>query len=90
MTLSTHGGHTVILDDGKREVTVKHSGGSVITIKASGTIEVTSQLAVEVTAAMVKVTAPISTFTGVVKAQSVIADAFVVSPAYTPGVGNLL
>jgi hypothetical protein len=39
---------------------------------------------------MVNVTAPMSTFSGVVKAQTVIADSFVISPAYTPGVGNLL
>ncbi len=35
-------------------------------------------------------TAPMSTFSGIVKCQTLIADAFVVSPAYTPGVGNLL
>ncbi len=34
--------------------------------------------------------APMSTFSGVVHAQTVMADAFVISPAYTPGVGNLL
>ena len=39
---------------------------------------------------MVDVTAPISTFSGVVQCQTLVAQAFVVSPAYTPGVGNML
>ena len=34
-------------------------------------------------------TAPISTFSGMLKAQTVIADSFVISPGYTPGVGNI-
>ena len=47
-------------------------------------------MSVEITAPEVSVTAPISTFSGVVEAQTVVADSFVISPAYTPGVGNLL
>ena len=42
------------------------------------------------TAPLVNVNAPMSTFTGVVKCQTLITDAFVISPAYTPGVGNIL
>ena len=40
--------------------------------------------------AMVNVDAAVSTFSGIVKATNVIADAFVLSPGYSPGVGNLL
>ena len=90
ITLTTSNGHKVVLDDGAMELTVQHSGGSVISINAVGVVKVQANLSVDVQACMVNVTAPMSTFSGVVKCQTVIADAFVVSPAYTPGVGNLL
>jgi uncharacterized protein involved in type VI secretion and phage assembly len=90
ITLTTNGGHRVVLDDGGRELTIQHSGGSLISINAAGVIRIQSTLSVDVTASMVNVTSPMSTFSGIVKCSTVIADAFVVSPAYTPGVGNLL
>jgi hypothetical protein len=63
--------------------------GCSITLTATG-IEINANVSVDVTAPMVNVNAAMSTFSGVVEAQTVIADAFVISPAYTPGVGNLL
>jgi uncharacterized protein involved in type VI secretion and phage assembly len=90
VTLSTDNGHQVVLDAGANTVTVQHSGGTVIRIEASGAITVFSKLTVDVTATAVNVTSPMSTFSGVVKCSTLMADAFVVSPAYTPGVGNLL
>lgn len=90
VTLSTNSGHKVVLDDGDSSITIHHSGGSVITIESTGTITIDTKMFVQVKALKVDVTAPMSTFSGVVKAQSVIADSFVVSPAYSPGVGNLL
>jgi uncharacterized protein involved in type VI secretion and phage assembly len=90
ITLTTNGGHRVVLDDGGRELTIQHLGGSVISINAAGVIRIQSTLSVDVTASTVNVTSPMSTFSGIVKCSTVIADAFVVSPAYTPGVGNLL
>ena len=90
ITLTTQSGHRVVLDDGATELTIQHSGGSVISINLVGVIRIQSALSVEVKATTVNVTAPMSTFSGIVKAQTVIADGFVVSPAYTPGVGNLL
>ncbi|HEX8093011.1 phage baseplate assembly protein V [Jatrophihabitans sp.] len=90
ITVSTSKGHRVVLDEGGMQITVQHVNGSVIRLTAAGSIEIQANVSVEVKAPMVNVTAPISTFTGVVKCQSVVAEAFVVSPAYTPGVGNLL
>ena len=90
ITLTTNRGHRIVLDDGATELTIQHSGGSVISINAAGVIRIQSTLSVDVQATTVNVTSPMSTFSGIVKAQTVIADAFVVSPAYTPGVGNLL
>lgn len=90
ITVSTASGHEVVLDDGgSPEITVRHSNGCVIRLTGSGSIEIQANTSVEVTAPMVEVTAPMSTFSGVVQCQTVVADAFVISPAYTPGVGNI-
>lgn len=88
VTISTDMGHQVVLDDGAMEVTVQHANGCVIQLTAAGSIEIQANVSVEVTAPMVEVTAPISTFSGVVQCETMIAESFVISPAYTPGVGN--
>jgi len=89
VTVSTPGGHSVVLDDGSMEITVTHSMGCTITLTATS-IKLDANVSVEVTAPMVEVQAPISTFSGIVQGQTFIAESFVVSPGYTPGVGNLL
>jgi hypothetical protein len=53
-------------------------------------VSINANVQMHVTAPMVNVDSAMSTFSGIVKANSVIADAFVLSPAYSPGVGNLL
>jgi hypothetical protein len=88
LTLRTRSGHEVVIDEGTNEITVQHATGCVVRLTTTS-VEVTANVDVSVTAAMVDVTAPMSTFSGVVKAQTVIADSFVISPAYTPGVGNI-
>jgi uncharacterized protein involved in type VI secretion and phage assembly len=88
VTLRTRSGHEVVLDEGANEITVQHATGCVVRLTTTS-VEVTANVDVSVTAAMVDVTAPMSTFSGVVKAQTVVADSFVISPAYTPGVGNI-
>ncbi len=89
LTLRTHSGHEIVIDEsGAGEITVHHNGGCEVVLTATS-VEVTANVDVSVNAVMVDVTAPISTFSGVVKAQTVIAESFVISPAYTPGVGNI-
>ena len=88
LTLRTRSGHEVVIDEGANEVTVQHATGCVVRLTTTS-VEVTANVDVSVTAAMVDVTAPMSTFSGIVKCQTVIADSFVISPAYTPGVGNI-
>ena len=88
LTLRTRSGHEVVIDEGANEVTVQHATGCVVRLTTTS-VEVTANIDVSVTAAMVDVTAPMSTFSGIVKCQTVIADSFVISPAYTPGVGNI-
>lgn len=90
ITIRTRTGHEIVIDEGAGgEITVAHSGGCQVKLTATD-VEVTANLEVKVTAAMVEVNAPVSTFSGLVKGQTFIADSFVISPAYTPGVGNLL
>ena len=88
VTVSTKSGHQVVLDDGGQEITIQHATGCVIKLTATS-VEITANVSVEVNAPMVQVTAPISTFSGFVQCDTVIASAFVISPAYTPGVGNI-
>jgi uncharacterized protein involved in type VI secretion and phage assembly len=89
ITLRTRTGHEIVIDEGAGgEITVEHAGGCSVRLTATS-VEVTANVDVSVTATSVDVSAPVSTFSGVVQAQTVIADSFVISPAYTPGVGNI-
>jgi hypothetical protein len=66
---------------------VRHGMGCTVKLTAAS-VEVTANASVQVTAPTVKVDAAMSTFTGVVKCTTLIAES-VVSPAYTPGAGNI-
>jgi uncharacterized protein involved in type VI secretion and phage assembly len=90
ITVSTNSGHRIVLDDGSQSLTIQHSSGSVVKMTATGSITIETMMTVDVKALQVNVTAPMSSFSGIVTCKTLIADAFVVSPAYTPGVGNLL
>lgn len=89
VSLTMKSGHKVVLDDSAQEITIEHGMGCTIRLTATN-VEIQANVSLQVTAPMVTVDAAISTFNGIVKAQTVIADGFVISPAYTPGVGNLL
>lgn len=89
VSVTMKSGHKVVLDDSAQQITITHAMGCSITLTATA-IQINANVSVDVTAPMVNVNAAMSTFSGVVEAQTVIADSFVISPAYTPGVGNLL
>jgi uncharacterized protein involved in type VI secretion and phage assembly len=89
VSITMQSGHKVVLDDAAQQITVTHAMGCSITLTVTA-IQINANVSVDVTAPMVNVNAAMSTFSGVVEAQTVIADSFVISPAYTPGVGNLL
>lgn len=89
VTIRTKSGHQVVLDAGGQEIVVKHSNGCSITLTASGSIDIKANSSVNVTAPSLNVTAPTSTFSGIVTCQTLVANVGVVSPSYTPGVGNL-
>jgi uncharacterized protein involved in type VI secretion and phage assembly len=88
VTVSTRSGHTVVLDDAAQEITIDHATGCRIKLTATS-VEINANVNLKVTAPMVEVNAPISTFNGLVKCSTLIAETSVVSPAYTPGAGNL-
>jgi uncharacterized protein involved in type VI secretion and phage assembly len=81
-------GHKIVLDDSAQEITIQHALGGTVRLTAAS-IEVTANATVDVTAPLVNVDAAVSTFSGLVKCQTLIADAMVMSPAYTPGAGNV-
>jgi uncharacterized protein involved in type VI secretion and phage assembly len=89
VTLRTTSGHEIVIDEGAGEITIQHAQGCHIRF-TSTEIEIQANAKLSVIAGQVNVTAAVSTFSGVVKAQTVIADSFVISPGYSPGVGNLL
>jgi uncharacterized protein involved in type VI secretion and phage assembly len=92
--LRTPAGHSIVITDGDGgEVTVTRGGQSVkltsseISVESSGTVSVQASQ-VKISAGMVQVDAGMSKFSGVVQADTVIANA-VVSSSYTPGAGNI-
>jgi uncharacterized protein involved in type VI secretion and phage assembly len=94
LRLETPGGRKVVLDDGGSSITVEDSLGNTITLDSQG-IDITASAkvkvnaaTVEVSAGMVKVDAGMSTFSGVVKCDTLITN-MVISSAYTPGAGNV-
>jgi uncharacterized protein involved in type VI secretion and phage assembly len=89
VSLTMASGHKVVLDDSAQEIVIQHAGGCTIRLNLMN-VEIDANVLLDVTAPMVNVDAAVSTFSGIVKANTVIADAFVLSPGYSPGVGNLL
>lgn len=89
VTLSTAGGHELVLDDGASTMTLRHSSGHVITFTAGGAIEITANSTVDLTATAFNVHAPVATFDGIINCTTLVASAAVTSPMYSPGVGNL-
>ena len=89
VTLSMESGHKLELDDAAQTVTVTHANGSVITFNAGGQIEIRANATVELTAAAFNIHAPVANFDGIINCTTMIASAGVVSPSYTPGLGNI-
>lgn len=87
--LSMRNGHELVMDEGGQEVVITHANGCVITMNAVGQIGIQANATLEITAAAVNVHAPTATFDGIVNCTTLIASSGVVSPAYTPGAGNI-
>jgi uncharacterized protein involved in type VI secretion and phage assembly len=94
LTLETPGGCRLTLQDGPGTVTLEDSNGNSIelasagiTVQASAAVTVNAS-SVKVSAGMVNVDAGMSSFSGVVKCDTLITNS-VVSTSYTPGAGNV-
>lgn len=105
ITLETNSGTKLELNDLPSSVKVSTTSGATVEITASGGLSVTAPTTLEitclsatvnatatcsVTSTMVSVNAPIASFSGVLQCQTLIASTGVVSPLYSPGVGNIL
>ncbi|HEX8391833.1 MAG TPA: phage baseplate assembly protein V [Longimicrobium sp.] len=89
VTVSMKSGHKLVLDDGAQQVTLSHANGCTVTMDASGNVKITANMNVDVTASVLNVHAPVANFDGVVNCTTMNATVGVVSPSYTPGIGNV-
>jgi len=89
ITLSMKSGHQLVMDDAAQQIELTHANGCTVTMNAAGQIQITANATVEVTASALNVHAPVATFDGIVSCTTLIASSGVVSPAYTPGAGNI-
>jgi uncharacterized protein involved in type VI secretion and phage assembly len=94
LVLETPGGQQMTLADGPGSITLQDANGNSIKLDPSGvTVTAAAKLTVnaataEVSAATLTVNAGMSTFSGVVQADTVITNS-VISTSYTPGAGNI-
>ncbi len=88
ITLSTPGGHKLVLDDGTMEVRLEHASGSHITMDAGGRVDIQANATVDITAAALNAHVPVAVFDGLIQCQTLITSS-VVSASYTPGAGNI-
>src|SRR6478609_3296927 len=94
LILETPGGQKITMKDGPGSVTIEDSNGNSVKLETSGiTITAAAKVTVNasqvaVSAGMVKVDAGMSTFSGIVKCDTLISNT-VISTTYTPGAGNI-
>jgi uncharacterized protein involved in type VI secretion and phage assembly len=92
--VETPSGQKVTLKDGPGAVQIEDSNGNSIKLETAGiTIVASAKVTVQasqvsVSASIVQVDAGMSTFSGVVKADTVICNS-IISASYTPGAGNI-
>jgi uncharacterized protein involved in type VI secretion and phage assembly len=94
LILETPGGQKLTLKDGPGAVEIVDSNGNSVKLESAGiTINASAKVTVQasqvnVSAGMVQVDAGMSKFSGVVQADTVIANS-IVGASYTPGAGNI-
>jgi uncharacterized protein involved in type VI secretion and phage assembly len=94
MVLETPGGQKVTLKDGPGAVWIEDSNGNSVKLESAGiTVTASAKVTVNasqvaVSAGMVSVDAGTSTFSGLLKADSIITNS-IISASYTPGAGNI-
>lgn len=99
ITIRTTGGNSIEIKDTPSSITLSTAAGIIfevsgappmVTVNASsGMLQINCLQATITASSALAVTAPITTFSGVVQVSTLIATS-VVSTTYTPGVGNLI
>jgi uncharacterized protein involved in type VI secretion and phage assembly len=95
LTLQTPAGQSIVIQDGGPSIELSDANGNTLTLDSSGVTIVTSNtVSIEaatatITAAQVNVNAAMSTFSGVIQCETLLAT-LVSGISYTPGVGNML
>ncbi len=90
VTVTTPAGHEIAMDDAGLRIEIRSASGARIELTAAGGVTVEAASTVDVSAAMVRVSAAVSEFSGFVICDTLIAKGGgVVSPMYTPGAGNV-
>ena len=94
LTIDTPNGPSITLDDAGDKVEIKDGNGNRVLLDNTGVhIETTAKIRLDastlsISASSLTVDAAMSTFSGVVKCDTVISNS-VVSASYTPGAGNI-
>jgi uncharacterized protein involved in type VI secretion and phage assembly len=94
LRLETPGGQIVTLADGPGTITIEDANGNTVTLDSGGvTVQCSAKVgisasSVEVTGSQLTVNAGMSSFSGVVKCDTLIANT-VAGTSYTPGAGNM-
>jgi uncharacterized protein involved in type VI secretion and phage assembly len=94
LRLETPGGQIVTLADGPGTITIEDANNNTVTLDSGGvTIQCSAKVSItgsslEVSASQVTVNAGTSTFSGLVKCDTLVATS-VVGTSYTPGAGNM-
>jgi uncharacterized protein involved in type VI secretion and phage assembly len=82
--------HRLTLDDAAGTITIESASGATVTLDANGGVSIDSTKIVTVSASALDVHADMSTFNGSITCDTLIATGGgIVSPAYTPGIGNI-
>jgi hypothetical protein len=95
LIIETAAGQRITLFDSPGSLLIEDSNGNSIRLESSGiTITASAKVVVnasqlEISAGMVKVDAGMAKFSGVVQADTLIANS-VIASSYTPGTGNIL
>jgi phage gp45-like len=95
LIIETSSGQRITLNELSPSVLIEDANGNTIRLDASGisiastsTLQISSAVNVALTAPAVTVSSPMAKFTGVLQADTVMANS-VIASSYTPGAGNI-
>lgn len=81
-SLTLGSGHQLVIDEPAQEVRLLHPNGTEVALTSDGSLTIT--------APVVNVHASAARFSGTVTCTTMVATSGVISPSYTPGVGNIM